>query len=109
MSFSKKIISFFISVALLAALLIPAIIHTHHALVEHEVQSCDTNTNTHFHETQLHCDFHDYQLASVYYFEALPTLYFTKTICNTLGSGIYVSSYTLHKNYFSLRGPPVIS
>ncbi|MEE9363737.1 MAG: hypothetical protein V3U92_14145 [Cellulophaga sp.] len=109
MGLSKKIVSFFVALLVLTTIMLPSVIRIDHALFEHETLECDLKGDTHFHVPEVDCDFHDYQLSSVYFFQKFKGEAPAFLIDNKIGDNKYVSGHTLHISYFPLRGPPQYS
>jgi hypothetical protein len=50
----------FAGVLLLLLFLLPSLVNLHHNFFEHQELSCTSGIDIHVHETELHCDFDDY-------------------------------------------------
>ena len=108
MPWKKKILFQLVSLFLLVCLFTPFIIKIGHGLYEHKETVCLAKGQLHIHEVEFDCDFHKFQITSLFYFD------FEKHLLNPpviLGEKI-VDQYTFLSKYqklhFVLRGPPMI-
>ncbi len=93
---------------LLLAVLLPSVVKLTHAFNHHKHEVCDSDKThqTHFHESDLDCDFYKFKLTTQYYPELTPTN--LSSIYNNfkITSSQYEFSSDFQKLQPALRGPP---
>jgi len=97
-----------IAIVLVLAVLLPSAVKLTHAFNHHTHEVCDSdnNTNTHFHESDLDCDFYKFKLTENQFF--VVSKYEKNTDFQL--SRLETDDYTSFNNYQQLtrflRGPP---
>lgn len=96
---------------LVLAVLFPSAVKLSHAFTHqyHKVCDADGEYKTHFHESDLSCDFYKFKLTNTQFL----VLYNYDIIVNTQTTKIFFSHYISFNNYQQLtrfvRGPPQVS
>lgn len=110
-SFSNKPIAVYVSLLLTIGILTPSAIKLAHALHGHSKEKrCVSYGSKHIHDVNIHCDFHDFTLASKVLFTSSIT--YTPVEIPEFGhpQAFYVYHFSsLKKDYHALRGPPQVS
>lgn len=97
------------AIFLFGLLLLPAITSIHHALVNHTSIVCDSDIDTHYHESEFNCEFHNVVL-NKYQYLSFVSITWSKFHFNKEIAHIYIDAIISHQRpYFSLRAPPVAS
>ncbi len=110
MNFKTVIISVFkvLAITLVISVLLPSVVKLTHAFNHHKHEVCDNdNTHqTHFHESDIDCDFYKFKLTNIQFFKLYeyeikqPTEYFKPS------SKYYTSLHNQQQLTRFLRGPP---
>jgi hypothetical protein len=109
----KILISAFFRVVafvLTLAVLLPSAVKLNHVFTHHEHEVCEndgTNT-THFHETDLDCEFYKFKLTKTYYLDLNPVNETSKIFNNKTEVSYYLFLRTHKENNSYLRGPPAL-
>lgn len=108
------IASFFkvLAVTLTLAVLLPSAVKLSHVFNHHEHEVCsndDVNTNTHFHELDLDCEFYKFKLNTNYYFNVEITEISSQANFYKLNSDFYLYLRAHEQDTSYLRGPPTLS
>lgn len=98
----------FTAILLLACLFTPYFIKIGHGIYEHKELLCVEKGNLHIHEIEFDCDFHKYQLSSLFCFnleepELIEPIFKGTKVINHY---FFLSKY--QRLHFVLRGPPVV-
>lgn len=93
---------------LVLAVLLPSVTKLTHAFTHHKHEVCDTDNKheTHFHESDLNCDFYKFKLTTQYYLplNSIQLLLVKNNFKITDSQYEFVSDY--QKLQTALRGPP---
>lgn len=93
---------------LLLAVLLPSAVKLSHAFNHHTHEVCesDNDSQTHFHESDIDCDFYKFKLNTQYYSKLTPTnlVSIDNNFKITTSQYEFVSDY--QKLQTALRGPP---
>lgn len=108
MWWKKKIIFPFTSIILIACLFTPYFIKIGHGIFEHKELRCVDKGELHIHEIEFDCDFHKFQISSLFYLDFERPELFLPNIPNQkiLDHYTFLSKY--QKLHFVLRGPPAV-
>ncbi len=99
-----------LAIMLVLTVLLPSVLKLTHAFTHHKHEVCDTDNKheTHFHESDLNCDFYKFKLTKTQFFENYQYEIKKQTEYFKPSSKYYTS---LHNNWQItrfLRGPPVL-
>lgn len=110
-SFLNKRIAIYVSLVLTIGILTPSAMKLHHALFGHAKEKrCVSQGTKHFHDADIHCEFHDFTLASKVFFGT--SFVYTPVQTPEFGQPqtFFVYHFKSHKEeYQALRGPPQVS
>lgn len=110
-SFLNKRIAIYVSLVLTLGILTPTAMKLHHALFGHvKEKRCVSHGTKHFHDADIHCEFHDFTQTSKVFFST-PFVY-TPVQTPEFGQPqtFFVYHFKSHKEeYQALRGPPQVS
>ncbi|APY09571.1 hypothetical protein BWZ20_02630 [Winogradskyella sp. J14-2] len=97
-----------LAVALILAVLLPSAIKLAHAFSHHSHEVCknDIDSNTHFHELDIDCEFYKFKLNTNYYFTSLSYKTIIQNNFSKVNTCIYLFLRTHQQNTSYLRGPP---
>lgn len=107
--FLKQFCTNALALILAAAIFVPNLVKTVHALYEHQELVCVDQSPVHVHEVEFDCDFQKYQLSPQLYpnflnLEEIPSFFSKEKNENQY---TFLSQY--QKLHFTLRGPPSAS
>ncbi|MBO0323319.1 hypothetical protein J0X14_13505 [Muricauda sp. CAU 1633] len=109
--FLNKRIAIYVSLILTIGILTPSALKLHHALFGHTKEKrCVSHGAKHFHDADIHCEFHDFTLASNVFFGS--SFIYTAVEVPQFGQPqtFFVYHFKSHKKEFkALRGPPQVS
>ncbi len=110
MNFKAFISSTFrvLAIVLVLAVILPSVVKLTHAFNHHNHEVCDTDNKhkTHFHKSDLDCDFYKFKLTKQYYIQLKPIhlVSIENNFKITASQYDFVSDY--QKLQTALRGPP---
>ncbi len=95
-----------LALVLVLAVLFPSVIKLSHAFNHHKHDVCNENIDTHFHQTDLDCDFYKFKLNKNHFF--IVAKYDEKSELPLLKQGVnhFTSFYSHQQLSRFLRGPP---
>ncbi len=97
-----------LAIMLVLAVLLPSVVKLTHAFNHHKHEVCDNDNKhqTHFHASDLDCDFYKFKLTTQYYskLEPIQLVLIKNNFKITNAQYAYISDY--QKLQTSLRGPP---
>jgi hypothetical protein len=90
------------------AVLFPSAVKLNHAFTHHTHEVCenDATSTTHFHETDLDCDFYKFKLSETHYLELKSQTTTSKELINKTEVSYYSFLQTHQQSKSYLRGPP---
>ena len=99
--------AFALSVAL--TVLFPSFVKLSHAFTHHSHKVCDEDAkhDTHFHESDLDCDFYKFKLTNSQFLNIYEYQEDLNNDISELQSFYYSSYHTQNRTYSFLRGPPL--
>ena len=106
----SSMISKLLAVILVTAVLLPSAIKATHIFNHHEHFVCadDIDHSTHFHESDIDCEFYKFKLNNDYYTDSLPLKKEIKTSINKSNLSYYIFLRTHQQDISYLRGPPTL-
>ncbi|MEZ4811038.1 MAG: hypothetical protein R2819_11825 [Allomuricauda sp.] len=110
-SFFPKRIAIYISLVLTIGILAPSGLKLAHALHGHNKEKrCVAYGTDHIHSADVHCDFHDFTLASNVFFASSFAYTPLEAPSFDCPNTFYTSLFKPYKTaYLALRGPPQVS
>ena len=97
-----------LAIMLVLAVLLPSVVKLTHAFNHHKHDVCDNDNKhqTHFHASDLDCDFYKFKLTTQYYskLEPIQLVLIKNNFKITNAQYAYISDY--QKLQTALRGPP---
>ena len=96
------------AIALSFTILFPSVIKLTHAFNHHKHQVCDEDINhqTHFHKSDLDCDFYKFKLSKIQFFSGFDYTERLEVIDFKVGTHYYISYHNNQQLTRFLRGPP---
>ena len=95
-----------LAIMLVLVVLFPSVVKLTHAFNHHNHEVCNEKFDTHFHQSDLECDFYKFKLTTQYFFNS-KAIQFVSIECNfkiTDSQYAFVSDF--QKLQTTLRGPP---
>jgi len=95
---------------LVLAVLMPSVVKLTHAFNHHKHNVCDNDNNhqTHFHASDLDCDFYKFKLTKIQFFKLYAYLTKQETEYFKPSSKYYTSFHNHQQIIRFTRGPPVL-
>jgi hypothetical protein len=94
------------AIVLVLAVLLPSVVKLTHVFNHHKHEVCNEKFDTHFHQSDLECDFYKFKLTTQYYFKNN----LIQMVSIETNFKITDSQYEFASNYqklqTALRGPP---
>ena len=110
MNIKTVILSFFkgLAIALSLAVLFPSIVKLTHSFNHHTHQVCDEDVNhhTHFHQSDLDCDFYKFKLSKIQFFNGFESSEKQDIVDFKVTTHYYISFHNNQQLTRFLRGPP---
>ena len=97
-----------LAIVLILAVLLPSVIKLTHSFThnKHEICDNDNEQQTHFHETDLDCDFYKFKLTKIQFFKLDEFLIRRQTKYFKPSSKYYTSFHNYQQIIRFTRGPP---
>ncbi|MCA0152963.1 hypothetical protein [Winogradskyella vincentii] len=97
-----------LAIVLVCAVLLPSAVKLSHAYNHHEHFVCtdDVDHSTHFHQSDLDCEFYKFKLNNDLYVSFLPSQESDQLIYNKSNLSYYIFLRTHQQDTSYLRGPP---
>ncbi len=97
-----------LAIVLTLAVLLPSALKLSHSLNHHKHQTCgeDTKHTTHFHQTNIDCDFYKFKLSENHFFNCHNFTEQFEIVSLEVNTHYYVSFHNNQQLTRFLRGPP---
>lgn len=90
------------------AVLLPSVLKLSHSLNHHKHQTCDEDTKhtTHFHKTDIDCDFYKFKLSENHFFKYYDYIEELEIVSLKVVTHYYISYHNNQQLTRFARGPP---
>lgn len=98
-----------LAIVLVLAVILPSVVKLTHAFNHHKHEVCDEDINhtTHFHQSDLDCDFYKFKLSKIQFFECYDSKDKLEIVNIIVGTHYYISYHNNQQLTRFLRGPPL--
>lgn len=99
-----------LAVVLTLAVLLPSAVKLNHVFNHHQHEVCenDENTKTHFHQSDMDCEFYKFKLTKSYYLDLYRSGEIAKIFNHKTELSYYLFLRTHQQDTSYLRGPPAL-
>jgi len=100
-----------LALVLALAVLFPSVVKLNHAFTHHSHHVCDNDNtlDTHFHETDLDCDFYKFKLTTQFYFQNRLVILSSPEENFKISESQYAFISDFQRLQTALRGPPQLT